>query len=113
MTLYLVDPAFELTLEIDLPGELEQTWLNQLERLDNSKDARRLFEKRLARLLAELLPDALDWDLKPPTSQQLAFAKSLARRLHIEIPRAAMESRGAMHSFLDRGARHLRAMDRQ
>ena len=111
MTLYLVDPAFELTLEIDLSNELEQTWLNQLERLHNAKDARRLFEKRLARLLSELLPEALDWDLKPPTTQQLAFAKSLARRLGVDIPRAAMESRGAMHGFLDQGSRELREMD--
>lgn len=108
MPLFLVEPDSDLTIEVALPAEVEQSWVSQVRRMERSPRDRRLFASRLSRLLTDMLPDALDWDLKEPTKNQIAFAKSLCRQLKVEIPSEAFASRGNMHAFIEQHARELK-----
>ena len=103
MPLYLVAPAIDLSLELNLPGPLEQAFSIQWERLANPK-ARDLFCQRLEKQLETLLPGLIDWDIQEPTPNQKAFARAIAEGLGIPIPTEATLYRGHMHAFLDQNA---------
>lgn len=47
------------------------------------------------------MDELLDWDLKPPSAAQLAFASVLAKRHRIQVPDQAKLSRLAMHEFIE------------
>ncbi len=54
----------------------------------------RSFEYRLAEELSRLIPELTDWDIKPPTGAQMAYAVSLCAQLGIVLPAATRRSRG-------------------
>lgn len=100
MTLYLVDPAVDLSLELPTPLAIESALALQWERLKDRK-ARDAFCKRMASQLSTVLPESIDWDIKPPTPAQLAYAMGLSRQLGVPIPSEAKRYRGHMHEFLE------------
>lgn len=67
MSLFLVSPGLDLSVELYLPTHLEDALARQWERL-NDRTARDAFCQRLTRQLETLLPDAMDWDIKEPTT---------------------------------------------
>jgi hypothetical protein len=52
------------------------------------------------RRTVEKLPELTDWDIKPPTGAQMAYAVSLCAQLGIVLPAATRRSRGLMQTFL-------------
>lgn len=108
MDLYLVCTDLDLTIEIPLPQDRRLQIASQLSRIQERGD-RRGFQIRLAEEVAKIIPDLTDWDLKPPTKAQLAFAKSLCNQLGCEIPTPALYSRTSMQKFLSDSRLKLRA----
>lgn len=108
MDLYLVCTDLDFTIEIPLPEDRSLQIASQLSRIQERGD-RLGFQIRLAEEVARIIPDLTDWDLKPPTRAQLAFANSLCNQLGCEIPAPALHSRPSMQRFLSEARLKLRA----
>lgn len=108
MDLYLVCTDLDLTIEIPLPQDRSSQIASQLSRIQERGD-RRGFQIRLAEEVAKIIPDLTDWDLKPPTRAQLAFASSLCNQLGCEIPAPALHSRTSMQIFISEARLKVRA----
>lgn len=99
MPLFLVEPDLSLTLELPIPEATIAALTTQLEQMEAAGEMK-AYCSRLAAEIARLLPELVNWECKAPTSAQLAFALSLCRKLGIELPSGATDSRGAMYRFL-------------
>lgn len=107
MTLFLVAPNLDLTLEVPISPDV----LGVIDRyLAAVKDGWEHddFCKRLGVEIGRVLPEVIDWQLKPPTQAQIAFARSLCRQLGITLPTDAVSMRGEMHRFIERHSQRLR-----
>lgn len=100
MALYLVNPAVEMTLELYVSQNLEESLTIQYERLRDRR-VRDTFVKRLEKQVETLLKDSLDWDLKEPTPAQLNYATLVAKRLGISLPSEARKFRFHTAMFLE------------
>lgn len=109
MSFFLVAPAIDLSLEIPVTDEIALALSTQWERLPDHT-AREHFCRRMEAFLEEMLPSVLDWDIKPPTPNQKAFAMVIARALDIPIPREASLYRCQMREFLKRHAEAFRTL---
>jgi hypothetical protein len=103
MAFYLISPALEMAIELNLSEEVQSAMALQWTRLQDGKqmDA---FARRVTDQLESGLSDALDWDIKRPTAAQTSFAIALSKELDVTIPRDAMNYRGQMHAFIDQYA---------
>lgn len=101
MSLFLVSPGLDLSVELYLPAQLEDALTRQWERLKD-RSSRDAFCQRLTRQLETLLPDAMDWDIKEPTPAQVSYAMVLSKQLNVAIPPDALRFRGSMHEFLEK-----------
>lgn len=72
----------------------------QVRRMQEEEGQARAFEYRLAEELSKLIPQLTDWDIKPPTGAQMAYATSLCAQLGIPLPVATRRSRALMQIFL-------------
>ena len=104
MPLLLVHPAVDLTLELYVSPALEEAIALQWERV-RKRTVRDTYVKALEYRLQDLLRDCLDWDLKPPTDAQVAYATVLAARHGISVPSEALSYRFHMAMFLEAWAR--------
>lgn len=103
MALLLIDPDYDLLLDLGAPPGLLEALQEQWQRLAYDPE-RQEFAARISRRLLPVLSDCLDWDLKPPTPAQLSYAVSIARKLNIEIPAKVLQRRSDMGAFLDANA---------
>lgn len=108
MALYLVAPALDLSIELYISTQIEQSLAIQWERLKD-RSARDAFCRRMATQLETLIPDSIDWDIKEPTQAQVSYAMALSKDLDIPIPPEALRSRGFMHEFLGKNTLVLKA----
>lgn len=104
MPLLLVHPAVDLTLELYVSPALEEAIALQWERV-RKRTVRDTYVKALEYRLQDLLRDCLDWDLKPPTDAQVAYATVLAARHGVSVPSEALNYRFHMAMFLEAWAR--------
>lgn len=104
MPLLLVHPAVDLTLELYVSPALEEAIALQWERV-RKRTVRETYVKALEYRLQDLLRDCLDWDLKPPTDAQVAYATVLAARHGVSVPSEALSYRFHMAMFLEAWAR--------
>lgn len=104
MPLLLVHPAVDLTLELYVSPALEEAIALQWERV-RKRTVRDSYVKALEDRLQDLLRDCLDWDLKPPTDAQVAYATVLAARHGVSVPSEALRYRFHMAMFLEAWAR--------
>lgn len=111
MSLWLVDETLRLAVKITVRADLQDPLLRQTSRLREGDGDR--FTERLGEGLSVAIETALDPDLRPPSSQQIAFAIAISKALQIPLPPEALKFRGAMGSFLDAhsAAFKLRASD--
>lgn len=58
------------------------------------------FARWLAQALSSVLPDAVAYDIKPPSEAQVKYAMVIARTLGLPLPPEVLRFRGAMHNFL-------------
>jgi hypothetical protein len=99
MSFFLVCPELDFTLELQLTTTAEEQMIKQILRVQDEGDLTR-FELRLATELGKVIPEAVDWDIKPPTRAQLALAQSLARQTGCPVSDVARSSRFEMHQFI-------------
>ncbi|MDX5516898.1 hypothetical protein [Stenotrophomonas sp. RG-453] len=103
MALLLIDPDYDLLLDLGAPAGVLESLHEQWLRLAHNPE-REEFAARVAARLLPVLSDSLDWDLKPPTSAQISYAVSIARKLNLEIPAKVLQRRSDMGMFLDANA---------
>lgn len=100
MNFYLVCPELEFTLELPFSPMGREQVAAQVRRMQEEEGQARGFEYRLAEELSKLIPQLTDWDIKPPTGAQMAYATSLCAQLGIQLPAATRQSRALMQTFL-------------
>lgn len=99
---------------IDLPvtDSLLEAWRLQFDRAAITYNTASL-AGRIATCVADGLTKCLDWDLQPPTEEQLRYAQAISRELNVSLSGDALRYRGSMNEFLNRftevfKARHIR-----
>lgn len=107
MSLYLVAPGLDLSIELYISESVEQALSLQWERLKD-RTARDAFCRRMTNQLDSVIPDSLDWDIKEPTQAQVSYAMVLSKQLGVSIPSEALRYRGYMHEFLETNAAALK-----
>lgn len=107
MSLFLVAPDLDLTLEVPIASDSMEAVNRYLAAVKDGWKHEN-FCKRLAEEIGRVLPEVIDWELKPPTKAQLAFARTLCRRLDIALPTDAATMRGEMHRFIELNSPRLR-----
>lgn len=100
MTLYLVNPGVDLTLELYIAPAMEEAICIQWERVKD-KSIRQTFVRKLEKQLERLIVECMDWDLKEPTPAQASYAALISRKLDVSIPSEAMKYRFHMALFID------------
>lgn len=108
MSFYFVCPGLDFTIEIPLSPLGHEQVLRQVLRAQADGDCTK-FRSRLAEELGRILPNVTDWDIRPPTGAQLAYAKSLCNQLGCVLPRAVLVSRYSMQAFISEQALLLKA----
>jgi len=108
MSVYLVVPSLDLSIELFISDPLERALALQWERLKD-RSVRDAFCRRMAAQLETVLPDSLDWDIKEPTPAQVTYAMAISKKLGVAIPSDALRFRGPMHEFLELNAPILKA----
>lgn len=103
MPFFLVYTDLDFTVELPLSSDAHRRMRGQIQRIQDEGNLG-AFKARLAAELERVLPEQIDWDLKPPTPAQWALARSLSVQLGSQIPSEAQESRFGMHRFI---AEHL------
>lgn len=101
MSLYLVAPALDLSIELVVAEHVEKALALQWERLKDKAD-REAFCRRMSQQLDNVIPEAIDWDIKEPTPAQVSYAMVLSKQLDVPIPPEALRYRGQMHEFLEK-----------
>jgi len=101
MTIYVVHAGVDLSLELFVSPQLEAAIAVQWERI-RDKEVRSTYRRALERRLEDLLKDCLDWDLKPPTPSQVAYATVIAAKLGITVPSDVLATRLHMALFLEK-----------
>lgn len=104
MALYLVAPAIDLSIELQISEPVEQALAIQWERL-HDRAARDAFCRRMTSQLDGVIPESIDWDIKEPSPAQLSFAMALSKELDVPIPPDALRFRGSMFEFLEAHSR--------
>lgn len=99
MNYFLVAPRLDLSLELPVSDELARAFEGQWARMHN-QSMRDAFAEGLAKKLSELLMVQVDWDLRPPTPSQLAYAMAISKGLKIPLPVETTHYRGAIYEFL-------------
>lgn len=103
MALRLVDDDSDVEFEIPTSHLPRDALIIQWQRLTVPRSDETSGHAFPARLESALI-DLLDWDLKPPTAPQVAFAKLICKQLGVALPSEALNFRGGMHEFLARYA---------
>lgn len=107
MSVFLVAPDLDLTLEVPIAPNALESVSRYLAAVKDGWEHEN-FCKRFASEIGQILPEVIDWQLKPPTKAQLAFARSLSRQLGIPLPTDAVSMRGEMHRFIELSTARLR-----
>jgi hypothetical protein len=108
MSLYLVAPSLDMSIELFVDESVERAMALQWERLKD-RAAREAFCKRMTSQLDSVIPESLDWDIKEPTPAQVAYAMVLSKQLDVPNPSDALRYRGTMYAFLEKHAALVKA----
>lgn len=100
MALLLVDTDSDLLVEVRATHKVLETLSVQWGRLREDRE-RTAFGTRFGAQMAIALGESVDWDLKPPTPAQVAYATGIAKTLGISVPDDVLRYRGQMNEFLD------------
>jgi hypothetical protein len=100
LSIWLLDQQSGHVIEIELSAEVRAALQCQWERADRLGYGEDM-AARLSHALNEQIERLLDTDLRPPTKQQVAFAKAIAAKLKIPLPPSTLHSRSSIGSFLD------------
>ena len=93
----------EVEFRISVPAETATVIHQQIARM-TTEASRNALAETVLKYLGRILGKLLDPDLRPPTDRQLDFAKELARRHGVQIPRDALIYQFEMSDFIDKYA---------
>jgi len=102
MPVRLVDDENEWSVELPLDDDLREALLIQAQRQPLGSSGAASFPARLEKGFLELLVDAVDHDIKPPSRAQVTYALAISKRLGVSVPAEALRFRGTMRSFIAR-----------
>lgn len=111
MAFSIISDDFACSIELPLSAGLIEALACQFQRLESGA-SRGAFQQRLAQHLQPALLEVLDADLKPATDSQIKFGRDIARKLGIEIPSRALQSRAGMQTFISVHLPQLQARTR-
>lgn len=100
MSLLIVNTESDLLIELHVTETVAELLRLQCERLTDEASCR-AFGTRLGQQLGTALGESVDWDLKAPTSAQIAYATGIAKALGVGLPSDVLRYRGPMNEFLD------------
>ena len=101
MPISLVDEYRDVRLRLPVDDRLESAVAIQCQR--EAAVGERSFGERLR----EALNDALDWDLRPPTDEQLMYGLYIASSLLVPLDGECVRFQGALQEYV---ARHAEAL---
>jgi hypothetical protein len=110
MPLMILDMDLDLLVETPVDEVSSQLLEAQWARLKESTEARDAFGRRVGSALSAALTDCVDWDLRPPSTAQVAFATAISRTLGVVLPVEALRHRGPMGEFLDKHSDDFRSV---
>lgn len=99
MALKLIDSEAGLDIEIELPEALYSSIVTQWERAKFEMEVAD-FSRDISKLFENLVAEFVDWDIKPPTKSQTAYANLLCAKFGIKIAPDEKNFRGPMAQFL-------------
>ena len=102
MAVRLVDDENEWSVELTVDEDLREALLIQAQRYAEHVAPSAPFLRRLRHVISELLSEAVDPDIQPPTQAQLSYALAISKRLGVNLPYEALRYRGTMVSFIAR-----------
>lgn len=94
------DRGWEITVPLDIA--VCEALRVQIARIQSDDSHMPQLTRRIAERMAVSILEVLDYDLKPPTPNQVSYALAIARDLNVNLPGEALLFRGAMSEFLDR-----------
>lgn len=94
------DRGWEITVPLDIA--VCEALRIQIVRIQSDDKHLPQLTRRIAERMALSILEVLDYDLKPPTPNQVSYALAIARDLNVNLPGEALLFRGAMSEFLDR-----------
>ncbi len=95
----LINTDIGLDVDISLPSALSESLSTQWERRVNI-DLQSEFSQEFSVHFAKTIPEFVDWDIKPPTKSQLAYAALLCSKFGIRLEPDEQNYRGPMAQFL-------------
>jgi hypothetical protein len=101
LELYFIEVDTGELAEVPLAEEDQELLGKQMTRCMEHGGAE-LFARWLAQAFSMALPTAVDYDLRPPSEAQIAFATAIARVLRLPLEPDVLRYRGSMHEFLSR-----------
>lgn len=102
MAVRLVDDENEWSVELAVDEDLREALLIQAQRYSEHVAPSSPFLRRLRHVISELVSEAVDPDIQPPTQAQLNYALAISKRLGVNLPYEALRYRGTMVSFIAR-----------
>src|SRR4051812_44904352 len=100
MSLLIVNTESDLLIELHVTEMVTELLKLQCDRLTEEASCR-AFGTRFGQHLGTALSESVDWDLKAPTSAQIAYATGIAKALGVGLPSEVLRYRGPMNEFLD------------
>lgn len=99
MSFKLVNTDIDLDVQIELPVPLSDA-LKEHWRRRSHADLINEFTNELSKHFEKVVPEFVDWDIKPPTKSQLAYASLLCSKFGLCLTPDEVNCRGPMAQFL-------------
>ena len=99
LRLHILDEETGWTEELAL-GDHERELLTLQLECCLEQGSSETFARWLAHTLSSALPDAVSYELRPPSEAQIKYAMAIARTLRLSLAPEVLRYRGAMHDFL-------------
>jgi len=99
MSFKLINHDIGLDVDISLPSVLSESLTTHWERRSNI-GLQQEFSQSFSIHFEKMIPDFVDWDIKPPTKSQQAYAALLCSKFGLRMEPDEKNYRGPMAQFL-------------
>lgn len=91
----------DVEFHVDVPPKYATLIEGQLKNIHDERE-KQAFTDAFLKQFARVLSQFFDYDYKPPTEKQVAYAVGLSKKFKVDIPREALIYKSAMCDFLDK-----------